>query len=304
MAINGRQDLIDFTLRSLGSPVLQINVTAEQLEDRLDDTLAIWAEYNMEGTNREYIRHQVTEQEIYQEWIEIPYDTIMGIIRVLPVRRSMMGNIALPFDANYMMLQNLMNMQTGGWASIDLTSYSLFREYAETIDLLLRPKPNIRFNRFQEKLFIDWTWSRRNWNTGRILTEDSQIVLHEEDTPGDDAKEGLLFELELPGHQGGYHGMGSSPDIYAGDWIILECHKILDPEEYPRVYNSTWIKRYYKEKVKYQFGVNLSKYSGMVLPGGVQLDGRSMMQEAEEGMSKLFDSLFTDYAEPLQFFVG
>ena len=305
MAINGRQDLIDFTLRSLGSPIIQINVTAEMLEDRLDDTIALWQEYSLEGNNRDYIRKQVTEQDIYNEYFEIPYDEVLGITRLIPVTRTMMGAAALPFDPYFMMLQNTMSMQSGGWSSIDLQSYTMFRQYGETIEFLLRPKPNIRFNRFQEKLFVDWTWSHRNWNTGQMLTEDSQIVLHESDTFGDDNKEGLLFDLELPSSgRGGYQGIGSAPDIYPGDFIILECHKILHPEEFPRVYNSTWVKRYYKEKVKMQWATVLKKFGGMSLPGGVQLNGDQMYQEAEAEIKELFNALLTDYQEPLSFFIG
>ena len=79
---------------------------------------------------------------------------------------------------------------------------------------------------------------------------------------------------------------------------------ILHPEEFPRVYNSTWVKRYYKEKVKLQWATVLKKYSGMTLPGGVQLDGNAMAQEAEQEIEKLFNALLTDYAEPLNFFIG
>ena len=128
------------------------------LEDRLDDTIALWQEYSMEGNNRDYIRKQVTEEDIHREYFEIPYDEVLGITRLIPVTRTMMGSTALPFDPYFMMLQNTMSMMQGGWASIDLQSYTMFRQYGETIELLLRPKPNIRFNRFQEKLFVDWTW--------------------------------------------------------------------------------------------------------------------------------------------------
>ena len=80
--------------------------------------------------------------------------------------------------------------------------------------------------------------------------------------------------------------------------------KALDPSEFPDIYGSTWIKRYFKEKVKYQWGTNLSKYSGLNLPGGVVLDGNVMKQEAEEQMEKLFNALYTDYSYPLSMLIG
>ena len=303
--IRSREELIDFTLRSLGSPVLQINVTAEQLEDRLDDALSMFHEYNMDGTNRDYIRYKVTEQDIYNEWLPIDGSSVLGITRIIPVTRGLFGNTALPFDPFYQMLTSTMNMQTGGWSSVDLVSYTMFRQFGETLELLLRPKPNIRFNRYQNKVFVDWTWGHRNWNSGGLLTEDNQLVLNESDTTGDDVKDQILFDLEKPESGGGpYHGMGSAPDIYAGDFVIMECMRFVKPEEYPDLYGNLWLKRYFKEKVKYQWGTNLRKYQGMTLPGGVQLDGLSMIQEAEQMMKELKDELYTDWSEPLNFFIG
>ena len=306
MAISSREELIDFTLRSLGSPVLQINVTAEQIEDRLDDTLAIWHEYNYEGQDRDYLRYQVTEQDLYNEYIPIDGSAIYGITRIIPMTRSMMGNAALPFDPFYQMLTSTMNMQSGGWSSIDLVSYHNFRTFGETLEHLLRPKMNVRYNRFKNRVYLDINWGHRSWNSGGLLTEDNQLVLVEGDTYGDDIKEQILFDLEKPEGQsrGSYQGLGSAPDIVAGDFIIMECMRALDPIEFPDIYNSTWIKRYFKEKLKYQWGQNLSKFSGMTLPGGVVLDGGSMKQEAEEQMEKLFEALYTDYASPLSMLIG
>ena len=306
MAISSREELIEFTLRSLGSPVIQINVTEEQVNDRLEDTLAIWHEYNYEGQDRDFLRYQITEQDCYNEYIPIDGSAIYGITRVIPMTRTLFGNAALPFDPMYQLMAGVMNMQQGGWASIDLQSYVMFRQYGETIEHLLRPKYNIRYNRFKNRLYLDINWGHRNWNSGGLLTEDSQLVLVEGDTYGDDVKEQILFDLEKPEGQtrGSYHGMGSAVDVVPGDFIILECMRALDPSEFPDIYNSTWIKRYFKAKVMLQWGQNLAKYSQMQLPGGVVLDGQSMKQEAEQEIEKLMEALYTDYSAPLSMLIG
>lgn len=64
------------------------------------------------------------------------------------------------------------------------------------------------------------------------------------------------------------------------------------------------MKEYFKAKVKYQWGQNLSKYSGMTLPGNVQIDGNVMMSDAQAELDKLKEQLYTDYSEPLTFFIG
>lgn len=303
--IRSREELIEFTLRSLGSPVIQINVTQEQLEDRLDDTLDLFNEYNLGGTHKHYLRYQVTENDIYNEYLPIPGSSILGITRIIPVTRTMFGAQGILFDPMYHLMANQMNTLTHGWASIDLTSYVQFRQYAETLELILRPRPNVIYNRYMNRLYLEWNWGHRNWNTGGMLTEDGMKVLDEADEAGDDIKLGIDFELEKPVSGGrGFQGLGSSPDIFPGDFVIIECHKILDAEEFPDVYGDRWLKQYFKQQVKLQFGTNLSKYSGMVLPGGVQLDGSAMVQEALAEIDKLRDELLTSYQEPLRFAIG
>jgi hypothetical protein len=292
--IKTREDLIQWALRSLGHPMIHINVTAEQLEDRLDDTLELFQEYNLGGTNRDYIRYQVSEEDIYNQYIPIDGSSVLGIMRLIPLSRGIFGNVDLVFDPIY----HLLNAATDrSWASIDLTSYTMFRQYGEVLDLILKPKHNVRFNRYQNKLFIDWNWGARDWRPANIITENDQNLLTEEDKIDDSVDYQLQFVDE-------FAGADSKADIEPGDFIILECFKVLDPEEYPGVYGDRWLKEYFKAKVKYQWGQNLSKYSGMTLPGNVQLDGNAMINDAQAELDKLKEQLYTDYSEPLTFFIG
>ncbi|MGA1049467.1 MAG: hypothetical protein ACO3UU_15800 [Minisyncoccia bacterium] len=122
-------------------------------------------------------------------------------------------------------------------------------------------------------------------------------MLTEDDDPGDSIDDQIQYVDE-------FAGADSRADVQPGDFIILECYKVLDPEEYPLVYNDRWLKEYYKYMVKQQWGQNLSKYSGMTLPGGVQLDGNAMMADSQAELDKLKEQLYTDYSEPLGFIIG
>src|SRR5690606_15201887 len=77
------------------------------------------------------------------------------------------------------------------------------------------------------------------------------------------------------------------PDNY---WFI-ECHRIIDPNEFTAVWSDRWLQRYTIALIKRQWGMNLSKYSGIQLPGGVQLDGRSMLTEANQEVKDLEQEL-------------
>ena len=61
---NSRDSLIEYCLRKLGAPVIEINVDPDQLEDRLDDALQMWQEFHADGTIRTYLVHQVTADDL------------------------------------------------------------------------------------------------------------------------------------------------------------------------------------------------------------------------------------------------
>jgi len=303
--IKSREDLINWSLRALGHPMIQVNVTEEQLEDRLDDSLELFQEFNLEANERTYLRYQITEEDVYNQWIPIDGSRIIGIEKLIPASHLMMGRVddafsQLPFDIFTMMMNNGVNGGIGGFAPIDLTSYVLFRQYASTIDLLLNTKHDIRYKRYSNRLYIDWNWGPKEFFESNILTElpDGE-VLNENDDPNDQENFNIQFESQL---NGGYQT--TRPDARVGDFIILEAYKLLDPEEAKGIYNDRWLKEYYVQKVKYQWGQNISKFGVLALPGGVQLNGDTMKQGAQMEMEKMRQELSDFYYEPLGFVIG
>ena len=75
--------------------------------------------------------------------------------------------------------------------------------------------------------------------------------------------------------------------INANEFLIIECYRKLDPNDFTDIYNDMWLKKYATAKVKYQWGENLSKFQGIALPGGVTLDGQQIKQEAQEEIQRL-----------------
>jgi len=90
----------------------------------------------------------------------------------------------------------------------------------------------------------------------------------------------------------------------AGNYIIMECYKNLNPETYTDVYNDLFLKRYLTQLIKRQWGQNLIKYSGIQLPGGVQFDGNKMFDDAQTAIEKLEDEMIDKYSLPVDFQIG
>ena len=114
----------------------------------------------------------------------------------------------------------------------------------------------------------------------------------------DEKTDNIMFESELTGNKTG------RPDIRVDDWLILECHKFLDPEEATGIYGDRFLKEHYKANIKYQWGTNISKFGTLTLPGGVQLNGAEMKQEAQVELDKMRQELEDYYREPMTFLIG
>ena len=88
-----------------------------------------------------------------------------------------------------------------------------------------------------------------------------------------------------------------------GNYILVECYRAMDPETATRMYNETWLKHYTTALIKKQWAINLKKFSGMQLPGGVSIDGPALYAEAMSEIKDLEDEMLNKSA-PLEWFLG
>jgi hypothetical protein len=98
--------------------------------------------------------------------------------------------------------------------------------------------------------------------------------------------------------------MDWSTEVTVGEYIVIECYRILDPTTYTDVYNDYFLKRYTTALIKMQWGVNLSKFEGMVMPGGVTFNGRQILEDAKEEIEKLNEEVRLNWEQPVDFYMG
>lgn len=92
-------------------------------------------------------------------------------------------------------------------------------------------------------------------------------------------------------------------EMLPGNYILVECYRALDPSTAPKVYNDIWLKHYSTALLKKQWAVNIKKFQGLQLPGGVTIDGDKLYDEATGEIKELEDEMLTKSA-PLQWFMG
>lgn len=244
--ITSREGLKDYCLRKLGSPVIEINVADEQVEDRLDDAFQFYREYHFDAVELVYLKHQFTAEELEQQYIELN-DLVVGVNRILPFTARSRGLDI--FDIRYQILIN----DLYSLMSTDLIYYSMVKTQLELINKLLVGEKPVRFNRHMNRLYIDMDWAA---------------------------------------------------DARAGEFVIVECYRILDPETYTDVYDDMYLKRYATALIKRQWAENLKKFSGVQLPGGVTLNGDTLFQEAVQEIKEIEEEIRGTFELPVDMFVG
>jgi hypothetical protein len=151
MAITSRQQFKEYILRRLGSPVIDINVDDEQIEDRIDDALLKYRDYHFDGMEHVYYPHQLTQTDISNRYISLPNDFV-GVTRVFDINDSY-GAMNM-FNIRYQLhLNELFNV-----SSVSIAPYVVAMRHIEFLEEVFVGKKPIRFNRNMNKLQIDMSW--------------------------------------------------------------------------------------------------------------------------------------------------
>lgn len=169
-----RATLIDYCLRSLGAPVLEINIDEDQINDRIDDAMQFYREYHSDAIVKQFRKVQVTPQMKTDRYITLP-DAMLFVSRVLPLVNSgsYSSSSNYMFSAKYQMYMNdIYDLRASG----TMVNYAMTRQYLEMLDMLLNSVPPCRFNRHMNRLFIDVDWQAKLEVGDWILIEGYETI--------------------------------------------------------------------------------------------------------------------------------
>ena len=269
---NTRQGLIDYCLRRLGAPVLEINVDDDQIDDLVDDAIQYFNERHFDGVERMYLKYQITEDDInrgkgpgatgvtgvittnvshsvgnttqfsFEEnsnYIQVP-DSVIGIEKIFKFDTSSISGGM--FSIKYQLMLNDLYY----FNSVELLQYSMTKSRLEDIDHLLTTDKQIRFNKRQGRLYLDVDYD----------------------------------------------------SLHAGSFLVIDCDRLMNPADYPLVWNDNFLKQYTTSLIKRQWGQNLIKFQGVKLPGGLEFNGRTLYEDAQREIDTLMDKMSSTYELP------
>ena len=93
-------------------------------------------------------------------------------------------------------------------------------------------------------------------------------------------------------------------DVKAGEFVIIEGYETVDPATFTDVYNDIFLKKYLTALIKRQWGTNLKKFGGLQLPGGVEINGQQIYDEANEEIKEIEEQMQSRYEMPPLDFMG
>ena len=148
-----RVEFREWCLRKLGKPVIEINVDRDQVEDRIDEALSYYWDYHFDGTEKTYLKHQVTQTDRDNGYIDVP-ENIIGAVNIFPLNMSYLSPSNM-FSAQYQFVLNHIHEI----ASYNMTNYVMSMSHLQFMEEILVGKQSIRYNRHVNRLYIDTNWS-------------------------------------------------------------------------------------------------------------------------------------------------
>jgi len=169
-----RAEFREYCLRRLGKPVIAINVAESQIDDRIDDALKKFYRYHHNGHLKTYLKYQVTQTDKDNRWLPIPQN-IQGVVNIFSI--GGVGTTSGMFDIRYQIALNDLYQ----YMNDTVVPYYMNRMYLSLIEELFVGKQPIRYNRHDNKIYIDMDWNRID--VGNWLIVEGYLEIGPNDNP-------------------------------------------------------------------------------------------------------------------------
>ena len=269
---SSREGLIDYAKRQLGFPVLEINVADEQFQDLLDDAIQIYQERHYDGIVRMYLKYKITQEDIDRGEAR-GGDKNAGITTTTGT-----STVGLSTSFNFEENQNYLQMPPSV-----IGVNQIFKIRSDTVyDGLF----NIKYQLFLNDLYQFGSIDLLQYSMVQTYLEDITFLLNPD----------MKFRFNI--RQDRLYIDTDFKTINVGDHFVIDCFRILDPNDFTQVYNDQFLKRYFTALCKKQWGQNLIKFQGVQLPGGIQLNGRQIYDDGEKELAEIRSKMSSDYEMP------
>ena len=269
---SSREGLIDYAKRQLGFPVLEINVADEQFQDLLDDAIQIYQERHYDGIARMYLKYKITQDDIDRGQAR-GGDSTLGITTTTTT--STVG-LSTTFDLE----------ENNNYIQMPPSVIGVNQIFKVRSDTVYDGLFNIRYQLFLNDLYAFGSIDLLQYAMVQTKLEDITFLLNPDVRYRFNIRQDRLY-IDVDWAQ-----------INKDDYFVIDCFRILDPDDFTKVYNDQFLKRYFTALCKRQWGQNLIKFQGVQLPGGIQLNGRQIYDDGVAELTEIRSKMASDYEMP------
>ena len=256
--------------RALGFGVIDINVSDDQVDDRVDEALQYFSQYHYDGVEKMYLKYQITEADITRargnttttstdsvdssitgsfkegnNFIPMP-SSVVSVVQIFNFDEAQTNSM---FDIRYQLRLN----DLYDFSSTSIIHYQMTMQQLDMLSHILTGEVPIRFNQHQNRLYLDMAWE----------------------------------------------------EVTADEHLIIECYRKIDPDTYTDIYDDMYLKRYATALIKRQWGANLSKFNGVATLGGVTMNGADIYSQSIEEINKLEEEIKEGaFSTPINYMIG
>ena len=265
-----RSDLINYCKRQLGAPVLEINIADEQVDDLVDDALQYFHERHFDGVVQTYLKYKITQEDIDRG----KGTNSVGIVTTTADTTIVGTATTFSYTENSNYIQVPPSV---------IGVNKIFRFDSSTISGGMF---SLKYQLFLNDIYFFSSMEMLTYAMTKTTLSDIDFLLNTESQIRFNQRQDRLY-LDID--------WGS---IAVDEYIILDCWRLLDPNDFTRVYNDSFLKRYLTALIKRQWGQNLIKFQGVKLPGGIELNGRQIYDDAQRDLEIIREQMSNTYELP------
>jgi hypothetical protein len=272
---SSRQELIDYCKRKLGAPVLEINVADEQIEDLVDDAVQFFQERHFDGVSQIFLKYQITQDDIDRGRAPNGNNPTAGIVTSTATANIAGSSVTFNYKENSNYLQVPPSV-------IGVTKVFHF----DGTNTVTNNMFSVKYQLFLNDIYYWGSTELLTYAMVKTYLEDMDFLLTtQKQIRFNQRMDRLYLDIDW----------GS---VNVNDYLIIDCHRTLDPNDFARVWNDSFLKPYLTSLIKRQWGQNLIKFQGVKLPGGVELNGRQIYDDAQKEIDAIMEKMSNTYELP------
>jgi len=269
-----RTELINYCKRQLGAPVLEINVADEQIDDLVDDALQYFHERHFNGVIQTFLKYKITQGDVDRGRAR-GGDNPVGIVTTTGTSTIDGSSVNFSFEEN----SNYLQVPT---SVIGVNKIFKF----DGSNTVTNNMFSVKYQLFLNDVYYWGSTEILSYAMTKTYLEDLDFALGTEKYIRFNQRQDRLY-LD-------FDWSAASVD----DYLIIDCYRLLDPNDHTKVWNDAFLKKYLTSLIKKQWGQNLIKFQGVKLPGGIELNGRQIYDDAEKELEIIREQMSNTYELP------